>query len=83
MTSNTGCADDFLFRFNDNIIFSENELKDTLQHLASWPAGAYDSLVRKLISPPPNISRPVLELVLSCEMTFSSHFHGLLTLPSQ
>ena len=75
MTSST---DDFSFHFNDNIIFSENELKETLQHLTSLPPGAYDSLVRKLVSPPPNISRPVLELVLSCEI-LSSQFNDLLT----
>ncbi len=79
MTSNSGYADDFLFHFNDNIIFSETELKEILHQTASLPAGAYAYLFHKLVSPPPNISRPVLELVLSCEMTFLSHIHGLLT----
>ncbi|KAF9524672.1 hypothetical protein CPB83DRAFT_909779 [Crepidotus variabilis] len=51
--------------FYDDKLRTEDDICDALQQVVALDTGAYEELFCRLMSPPPEISRPVLELALS------------------
>ena len=51
--------------FDDNRLKSEDELTQALSMLTKVPESSYEAFLKQLLSPPPYISQPTLELVLA------------------
>ncbi len=71
-----------LLPFYDGNYFSDDELKQTLNQIAPSETGAYEELLHCLVFPESNISRSVLELVLSGEAAFLLQFLMLIPFSS-
>jgi len=73
---------DLLLPFHDGNYFLEDELKQILNQIAPSETGAYEELLHSLVFPDSDISRFVLELVLSGEAAFLLQFIMLIPFSS-